>query len=131
MTLESARREQQAALVRAPFSGVVLSTELNPGDLISKGGVLLELADVARVRLRAEVDEFDIPKVEPGQAVSVTSEALGDTTLRSKVERISPAAEVVNNISIFTVSTVLTNEDGRLMPGMSADLSILISSDIR
>ena len=49
--------------------------------------------------------------------------------MRSKVERISPAAEVVNNISIFAVSTVLANEDGRLMPGMSADLSILISSD--
>lgn len=38
-------------------------------------------------------------------------------------------AEVINNISIFKVSTLLDNRDGKLKPGMSADISILISSD--
>jgi len=59
----------------------------------------------------------------------VESDAVQDETFKSKVERISPAAEVINNISIFRVSTVLDNSDGRLRPGMSADMSILISSD--
>jgi len=129
LTLETATRDREATVIRAPFTGVVLSGSLNPGDLVNKGAALLELADLAQVRLRAELDEFDISRVALGQAATVTSEALGDESPRGKVEAISPAAEVVNNISIFKVSTVLANEEGRLRPGMSADLSILISSD--
>jgi HlyD family secretion protein len=91
--------------------------------------LLLTFADLSKVRLQAEVDEFDIGKVQSGQPVTITSDALGEGSLQSKVERVSPAAEVINNISIFKVSTVLENKDNRLKPGMSADISILISSD--
>jgi len=129
LALETAQEELAATVVRAPFDGVVLSTDLNPGDLVSRGALLLTFADLSRVRLRAEVDEFDIGKVEVGQSVSISSDAVGESALKSKVERISPAAEVVNNISIFKVSTVLGNEDGNLRPGMSADVSILIRAD--
>jgi len=129
LALETARRDLEATMIRAPFTGVVLSGSLNPGDLVSKGAPLMDLADLSRVRLKAEVDEFDISRVAIGQAATVSSEALGEDTPRGKVEAISPAAEVVNNISIFKVTTVLENEEGKLRPGMSADLSILISSD--
>ena len=129
LALETAQGELAATVIRAPFDGVVLSTALNPGDLVSRAALLLTFADLSRVRLQAEVDEFDIGKVETGQPVSISSEAIGENALKSTVERISPAAEVINNISIFKVSTVLANQDGRLRPGMSADVSILISAD--
>jgi HlyD family secretion protein len=115
--------------VRAPFSGVVLDASPNPGDLVARGAVLLSFADLSRVRLQAEVDEFDIGRVQAGQTATVSSEVLGDDVLRSRVERVSPAAEVVNNISIFRVSILLDNQDGKLKPGMSADVSISIRSD--
>lgn len=129
LSLETAEADKAATIVRAPFNGVVLSTELNPGVLINRSAELLIFADLSRVRLRAEVDEYDINKIQTGQSVSITGEAIGDKPLTSTVERISPAAEVINNISIFRVSTVLDNEAGLLKPGMSADISILISSD--
>lgn len=129
LSLETAEADKAATVVRAPFNGVVLSTELNPGVLINRSAELLIFADLSRVRLRAEVDEYDINKIQTGQSVSITGEAIGDKPLTSTVERISPAAEVINNISIFKVSTVLDNEAGLLKPGMSADISILISSD--
>jgi len=127
--LEIARKNLENIHIRAPFSGVVLSADVMPGDMVSKGSALLLFVDLSRVRLKAEVDEFDIGKVQAGQKVTVTSDSLGDEKLGSKVERISPGAEIINNISIFTVSTVINNKDGILKPGMSADLSILISSD--
>ena len=127
--LEIARKNLENIHIRAPFSGVVLSADVMPGDMVSKGSALLLFVDLSRVRLKAEVDEFDIGKVQAGQKVTVTSDSLGDEKLGSKVERVSPGAEVINNISIFTVSTVLNNKDGILKPGMSADLSILISAD--
>ena len=129
LLLENARKDLENIHIRAPFSGVVLSTAVMPGDMVNKGSVLLSFADLAKVRLKAEVDEFDIGKVQAGQKVTVTSDSLGDQKFGSKVEMVSPGAEVINNISIFTVSTVLNNKDEILKPGMSADLSILISSD--
>ena len=129
LLLEKARSELEGTVVYAPFEGIVLKSYANSGDVVSSSSMLMTFSDVSRVRLQAEVDEFDIGKIEPGMAVTITADTLGEDTLKSKVERISPAAEVINNISIFKVSTLLTNTDNRLRPGMSADLSILIRSD--
>ena len=129
LSLEIAKKDLENIHIRASFTGVVLSTEVLTGDLVNKGNILMTFADLAQVRLKAEVDEFDIGKVQVGQKVTISSDSLGDEVLGSRVERVSPAAEVINNISIFTVSTVLKNDEGLLKPGMSADLSILISSD--
>ncbi len=129
LSLEGARSNLAATVVRAPFEGVVIGSRLNPGDLVNKGSELLTIADIARLRLSAEVDEYDIGKVEAGQAVSVTSETLGKESLRTTVERVSKAAEIVNNIAVFKVFAVLANPDERLKPGMSTDISILIRSD--
>ncbi len=129
LALERAQGDLAATVVRAPFDGVVIKANLNPGDLVNKGGELLTLADISRLRLSAEVDEYDIGKVEPGQAVTITSDTLGKTSLQTKVERVSKAAEIVNNIPIFKVYSVLQNSDEKLKPGMSTDISILIRSD--
>ncbi|MDA3940545.1 MAG: efflux RND transporter periplasmic adaptor subunit [Spirochaetia bacterium] len=129
LILDIARKNLDNIHIKAPYSGIVLSTSVIPGDMISQGTALLLFVDLSKVRLKAEVDEFDIGKVQKGQKVTITSDSLGDEKLGSKVERVSPGAEVINNISIFTVSTVLNNEEGKLKPGMSADLSILISAD--
>lgn len=127
--LEKAVEQLDKTLIRAPFSGVVLQVEASAGDVLSSGTPIMTFADLSRLRLRAEVDEFDIGKVKLGMPVEITADSLGKEALRSTVERISPAAEVINNISIFTVSTVLRAGDGGLRPGMSADISILISDD--
>ena len=129
LLLDIARKNLENIHIRAPFSGVVLSINVISGDMVSKGTALLVFVDLSKVRLKAEVDEFDIAKVQKGQKVTITSDSLGDEKLGSKVESVSPGAEVINNISIFTVSTVLNNSEGKLKPGMSADLSILISAD--
>lgn len=127
--LEKAAEQLEKTLIRAPFSGVVLQAEASAGDVLSSGAALMTFADISRLRLRAEVDEYDIGKVQVGMPVEITADSLGKEAFRSTVERVSPAAEVINNISIFTVSTVLRAGDGGLRPGMSADISILIDDD--
>ena len=129
LSLTKAQGDLSAIVIRAPFSGVVLDSQVVIGENANPGTLLLTLADVSRVRLSAEVDEFDIGKIQPNMQVEITSDALGDESIRSRVERISPSAQIVNNISIFSVYTVVDNDEGKLRPGMSADLSILISSD--
>ncbi len=129
LALEVAKKDFENTTVKAPFTGVVLTSSLVPGDMVNKGTSLITIADISKIKLTAEVDEFDIRKVQKGQKVSITSDSLGDKVLSSVVDSISPAAEVVNNISIFKVSAVIDNKTGILKPGMSADISILIKSD--
>lgn len=129
LALEVAKKDFENTTVKAPFTGVVLTSSLVPGDMVNKGTSLITIADISKIKLTAEVDEFDIGKVKKGQKVSITSDSLGDKVLSSVVDSISPAAEVVNNISIFKVSAVIDNKTGILKPGMSADISILIKSD--
>ena len=129
LSLETSRELLASTEIRAPFDGVVLTSNVSAGDIITSGSVLMTFADITRLRLRAEVDEFDIGKVKQGMPVVVTADALGKESIRSTVERVSPAAEVINNISIFHVSTILKGGGEGLRPGMSADLSILVSDD--
>jgi HlyD family secretion protein len=129
VALSRARDDLAATDIRASYAGVVLACDLYPGDMVNKGAVLATFADISRVRLWAEIDEYDIGKVREGQVVWITADTLGKEVLTSRVERVSPAAVVANNISIFKVSTVIASGEGRLKPGMSADVAILISSD--
>jgi len=129
LTLEKARKDWEDAKIRAPFNGTVLKTFVSPGDLVTANSQIALFGDLSRVRFVAEVDEADIGKIDIGQTFTVSGDSLGEEPLRSKVDSISPVAEVVNNISIFQVSAIFPNTERKLRPGMSADFSILIKSD--
>jgi HlyD family secretion protein len=129
LALETATTNLAATEVRAPYAGVVLAAQIGPGDVVTSGTVLMTFADLTRLRVIAEVDEFDVGRVEPGMPVVITADSIGDEEVMSTVERVSPAAEIINNISIFTVSAVVRADQARLRPGMSADLTVLVSDD--
>jgi RND family efflux transporter MFP subunit len=129
LSVDRARRDLTETKIRAPFPGTVLKTYVSAGDLVGANSQVALFGDISRLRLVAEVDEFDIGKVSVGQAVTIGGDSVGPDPIRSKVENISPMAEIVNNISIFEVSAVVSNAEGKLRPGMSADFSILIKSD--
>ena len=129
LSVDRARRDLAETKIRAPFAGTVLKTYVSAGDLVSANAQVVLFGDISRIRLVAEIDEFDVGKISEGQTVTISGDSVGPDPIRSKVERISPIATVVNNISIFEVSAVVDNADGKLRPGMSADFSILIKSD--
>jgi RND family efflux transporter MFP subunit len=68
----------QAALskltLRAPFAGQVVERMANPGELLPAGGRLLRLADPKRMRIEAEVDEYDLSRLQRGRKVSIEAE---------------------------------------------------------
>lgn len=126
---ESTQQDLENTVIRAPFSGTVLSLALGVGDAITSNGVLGVLADLSRVRLVAEVDEFDISRIESGMQVRVVTEGTQAQNLNTTLEAISPSARIVNNISVFTMSAVVQNPNNLLRPGMTADLSVIIARD--
>lgn len=128
LALTEARDTVARMELRAPFSGTILSTSVEPGDPVGTNSELLVLADLSALRFWGEVDEFDIGKVAPNMAVTLTSEAIADP-IATRLEGISPVAQIINSISVFRVSAVVDNREGKLRAGMTADLAIVIARD--
>jgi RND family efflux transporter MFP subunit len=99
-TADAARAGAQAAearltnnVVRAPFDGIVLKRDVEPGDLAMPGTVLMQLGDPRRLRVTATVDERDIVGVRPGQDVLLSSESLPGRVLHGRVRAITPGGD--------------------------------------
>lgn len=77
--------------ITAPISGVVLSRQAHPGEVINAGTPLVRIADLGRVRIEAEVDEFDIARIATGAEVRVTAEGFATEAWPGHVEEVPDA----------------------------------------
>lgn len=131
---ESVRAEYEARTLRAPLSGVVTDTQVAEGDNIGTNAEIMTISDTSRVRLVADIDEYDIGRVALEMRAQARIDALewmeaGLGSANGVVDSVSPSARIVNNISVFTISARFNNTDGLLRPGMTADLSVLTAAE--
>jgi membrane fusion protein (multidrug efflux system) len=85
-----AATQQARARVKAPFSGRVARRHVDPGAMLSAGTPLFTLVDDSRLEFRASVPSADYGKVQLGDPVDVSVDALGDRTLKGTVARVTP-----------------------------------------
>ncbi len=78
-------------IITAPIGGTVIARHVNQGETVSAGTVLCAIADLSKLRLEAEVDEFDSARVRLGADVSVTAEGYDGFSWRGRVEEIPDA----------------------------------------
>jgi RND family efflux transporter MFP subunit len=74
--------------ITAPIDGVVTARHVQPGEIAEPGKAVVTIADLNRLRIEAEVDEFDTARVALGSRVTITSEGYGTTKWRGTVEEI-------------------------------------------
>lgn len=79
------------SLVYAPINGVVLTRHAHPGEIAEPGTKLVMIANTNRVRIEAEVDEFDVGRVSLGQTVKITAEGFPGRSWKGVVEEIPDA----------------------------------------
>jgi RND family efflux transporter MFP subunit len=82
--------------VHSPIDGVVLNRYAHPGEMADIGTRLVTVADTNRVRIEAEVDEFDTGCVRVGQTVTVTAEGYSGQSWKGTVEEIPDAVSDKN-----------------------------------
>lgn len=135
VAVENARISMDDTDVRAPITGTIIQKQVEPGMVISSptqavsdGTVLMQMADLTAVQVRTLVDETDIGKVRPGMDASVVVAAYPNQPFTGTVLKIEPQAIVEQNVTMFAVLIRLENRDGLLMPGMNAEVEILIDS---
>jgi multidrug efflux pump subunit AcrA (membrane-fusion protein) len=77
--------------VTAPIDGVVTARHAQPGEIAGPGTAVVTIVDLDRLRIEAEVDEFDTARVALGSPVTITAEGYGPTNWRGTVEEIPDA----------------------------------------
>lgn len=94
-TAVAATREIEAQLakmrVHAPIDGVVIARQANAGETVNAGAPLVTIANLDRLRVEAEVDEYDAGKVTLGAPVQVRAEGFAGPGWRGRVEEIPDA----------------------------------------
>lgn len=128
--LELAETQLRYTELTAPFEGVITSRNVEVGEVVLPGREVLSLSDLSSVDLKIFVDETEIGKVKPGQAVEVRVDTFPDKAYRGKVSFISPEGEFTPKIIqthkervklVYLVKVSIPNPDLELKTGMPAD----------
>lgn len=129
--LNRANINLQYATITAPISGVVISRSVDIGQTVAASfntPTLFTIAnDLTKMQLQASVDEADIGQVKMDQAVTFTVDAFPDMTFHGKVIQIRLQPTVLQNVVTYIVIIDVPNPDLKLMPGMTANITINIA----
>ena len=131
VTYENAKIALDDTIVRSPVRGTIISRPVEVGQVISSptsavggGTVLMIMADLSKVRVRALVDEIDVGKVSIGQVVSIKVAAYRDKEFFGVVSKIEPQAKIEQNVTTFPVLIDIDNDENLLLLGMNTDVVI-------
>ena len=134
--LENARIALDDTSVRSPIAGTVISRLAEVGQVITSptsavggGTLLMEMADLNKVRVRALIDEIDIGKISIGQEVTLKVSAYRDKRFTGVVSKIEPMSQVDQNVTTFPVLIDIENKDNLLLIGMNTDVEIEILNE--
>ena len=127
----------------APISGKITKLSVEEGEIItsgrsafSQGPAILTIADLSKMVVKTYINEVEIAKVVIGQKVEIHVDAYPKETFQGIVSEIAPSADVQQRTSsgivTFEVMIEVIGSPPQLMPGMSADIDIIITekSDI-
>ena len=113
----------QAAMdnAKAPFSGYILSRNIDLGSLVSPATSAFTIADIGRVKVTFGAPDYVLGRIRLGQELTTQTEN-DATPLKGRVTSISPSADAQNRI--FAVEVTVGNRDRHLRPGMIATISL-------
>lgn len=127
--LDSSRVDLEHTNIRTPIDGVVFSRDVNIGQTVAsryQTPVLFKIADdLSKMRVECAVDEADVGKVKEGQKVRFAVEAFPEDTFNGRVVQIRDEPDTSENVVTYTAIVEVSNPETKLMPGMTATVSIV------
>lgn len=140
-TLSEAKERLTETRVSSPLSGMILSLDVQRGQIISsgtssfsQGTPLAVIGDLSQLRIRAEVDETDARKVAVDQDTLITFDAFPDLSYQGRIIRIAPLAKMKNDLAVVDLLVSLdrhvdpAGDPPTLRPGLSADVEVITQS---
>lgn len=131
----AAIREAEAALaeaatglrqteIRSPEDGILYSMTLRPGGFYNTGELVGQVGRLDKVRVRVLVDEPELGRLQVGQPVRVTWDALPRVSWQGAVERLPSEVEMSGARSVGEVLCTIDNPGHRLVPNVTVDAEI-------
>ena len=112
--------------IKSPIAGTVIEKNFKAGDKVdgASSGTLAVIYDLSYLELEMAVDELDIGKVEVGQEVRITADALEGQTFSGVVDKVSINGTTANGATSYPV-TIIIEDYGDLRPGMNVSAQII------
>src|SRR6516225_24927 len=130
-TLDQARVDLDRTVLRAPIDGIIIKRDVNPGQTVAvslEARTLFKIAnDLREMEVHGKIDEADVGQLKAGQTARFTVDAYPNRTFSGRVLQIRKAPEVVQNVVTYTTIVSAPNPDLLLLPGMTAQLRIMVT----
>lgn len=131
-TLQKAQVNLSYSKIYSPIDGTVLSKSVEEGQTVASSfstPTIFTIAnDLKHMQVEANVDEADIGQVKAGQPVTFTVDAYPDDVFQGTVRQVRLEPTVTANVVTYRVIIDAPNEDEKLFPGMTANVSIVVDN---
>lgn len=113
--------------ISAPRDGMVYSLPVRQGAFVNAGDLLVQVADLHKVRVRAFVDEPEIGKLRQGQMVEVTWDAIPGRIWQGTLESLPTTVVQHGTRMVGEVTCVIENSDLKLLPNTNISVAVVIA----
>ena len=128
--VENAKLDLSRCTIIAPIDGMVLDRKTDKGRTVNasmNAPVLFTLVnDLTKMQINAAVAEADIGSIAEGQEVKFTVDAFPNRTFAGTVRMVRNAASVSQSVVSYATIIDVNNDDSKLKPGMTANVSIIV-----
>ena len=128
--LHQAKVDLDHTTIRAPVDGVVISRAIDIGQTVAaslSAPTLFTIAqDLTKMQVETSVAEADVGQIKLDQPVTFTVDAFPNETFTGNVVQVRKAAQVTQNVVTYTVVVAVENPGGRLLPGMTANVKLIV-----
>jgi HlyD family secretion protein len=111
--------------VTAPFAGTVYQLPVKAGGYVNGGDLLVQVANLEKVRVRAFVDEPEIGRLAKGQKVEVKWDAIPGRTWDGTLTRVPTSVTMVGTRTVGEITSEIDNTDRKLLPNVNVNVSII------
>jgi len=113
--------------IEAPFNGTITRAEPKVGDYVTNGTPSFRIDDLSELYVKVDISEVDINRVQIGQNVDLTFDAVAGRTFHGEVTQVSSVG-VDNGRGVdFEVTVRIVDPDDQVRPGMTAAVNIVVS----
>jgi HlyD family secretion protein len=128
--LAQAEVDQQRTEIRAPINGIIIKRDINAGQTVAvilEAKALFTIAnDLSEMQVHGKIDEADVGQLAAGQPVRFTVDAYPARTFSGRILQLRKLPEVVQNVVTYTAIISAPNPELLLLPGMTAQLRIMV-----
>ncbi|RVU30546.1 efflux RND transporter periplasmic adaptor subunit [Neptunomonas marina] len=125
--LQVAQTQLAKMRIKAPFDGVIALRSVSPGDYVTAGQDLVELADISKMKVEFSLPEIALSQISRGQQINLQIPAYPNETFSGEIYTISPLIDPRSHS--IKVKARIENSSGKLRPGLFSKIKVLLGTD--